>query len=148
MKYFTIQELSKSITAQNKRIDNTPGLVETENLIFLVDNVLDPTREKFGKPIIVNSGFRCEKLNKIIGGAKNSQHVTGEAVDIQSIGDVFNKQLFDLIKDNIPFDQLIWEFGNDYQPDWIHVSLKKEGNRHEILKAIKINGKTKYIKFN
>ena len=131
MKYFTIKELTKSDTAIRRGISNIPNKQQENNLYNLVENILDPLREKYGKPIIVTSGFRCKKLNRILGGSKTSQHQTGEAVDIRSVQDTpeENKKIFDLIKEmDLPFDQLI----NEYNYDWIHVSCS-DRNRKQIL---------------
>ena len=131
MKYFTIKELTKSDTALRRGISNVPNEQQENNLRKLVETILDPLREKYGKPIIVTSGFRCKKLNKILGGSKTSQHQTGEAVDIRSVQDTIeeNKKIFDLIKEmDLPFDQLI----NEYNYDWIHVSCSDK-NRKQIL---------------
>lgn len=149
MKYFTIDELCKSVTASNKHIDNTPNEEQRENLIALIVEVLDPLREAFGKPIIVNSGFRCEKLNKLVGGAKTSQHTTGEAVDIQSVGDKYNKELFALALKTCKYDQLIFEYDKGGRvPDWIHISFKKNGgNRKQVLEAVRSKNKTVYIAY-
>lgn len=129
MKYFTITELSKSNTANKLNIDNTPTEDAVIKLTALVDNVLDPLREWYGKPIIVNSGYRSEALNKAINGSKTSQHMKGEAADITAGSKAENKKLFDYIKDNLEYDQLINE--SDYS--WIHVSYKANGNRKQIL---------------
>ena len=142
MKYFSMQELTKSATAQRKGINNTPSSEESKSLIALVEKILDPLREHYGKPIIITSGYRCQKLNKSVGGAASSQHVKGEAADIRSVPDTpaENKKLFDLIiKLRLPFDQLI----NEYGYDWVHVSF---GHRHrrQILDAVKKNGRTIY----
>lgn len=148
MKYFTINELTKSSTAVRYNIDNSAKGEVVKNLILLVDEVLDPLREKFGRPIIVNSGYRCEALNKKVGGSKTSQHMTGQAVDIQSIGDKYNTELFELAK-TMDYDQLIAEFGSIVRPDWIHISyVSPEKNRHQILQAVKVNGKTVYKKIS
>lgn len=131
MKYFTIKELIKSASATRLGFDNKPNKQQERNLINLVDNILDPLREKYGKPIIVTSGFRSEKLNRAIGGAKTSQHLTGEAADIRTVEDTpeENKKLFDLAQElDLPFDQLI----NEYNYDWIHISYSKK-NRKQIL---------------
>ena len=130
-KYFTINELTKSATAQRLHIDNNPTQEVKDNLNKLIDNVLDPLRELYGKPIIVNSGYRCTKLNKAIGGAKNSQHLVGQASDIRTVQNTkeSNKELFDLIKNSkLPFDQLI----NEYDYNWVHVSYSPR-NRRQIL---------------
>lgn len=130
MKHFTINELSRSSVAQSKEIDNKPDAVQVAALTALVDNVLDPLRERFGRPIIVNSGFRCPELNKAVKGAATSQHVKGEAADLDTGTKEGNKKLFDIIRKELPFDQLIDEKGFS----WVHVSYKKAGNRKQILK--------------
>ena len=143
MKYFTIQELTKSATAQRKGIDNSPSVQVRANLTALIEKVLDPLREAYGKPIVVTSGYRCEKLNRAVGGAASSQHVKGQAADIRSVQDTpeENKKLFDLIvKLGLPFDQLI----NEYGFDWVHVSYGPR-HRRQKLKAVKRNGRTMYI---
>lgn len=129
MKYFTIKELTKSAKAQANGIDNTPGKEEINNLTQLVDKVLDPLREMYGKPIRVNSGYRCKKLNSLVGGVSSSQHLTGQAADISSYRNTKaeNEILFNLIK-KLPFDQLI----NEKDFSWIHVSYS-DRNRREIL---------------
>lgn len=129
MKYFTIKELTKSAKAQANGIDNTPGKEEINNLTQLVDKVLDPLREMYGKPIRVNSGYRCKKLNSLVGGVSNSQHLTGQAADISSYRNTKaeNEILFNLIK-KLPFDQLI----NEKDFSWIHVSYS-DRNRREII---------------
>ena len=119
MKYFTIKELCKSSTAIQKRINNSPDSEIVNNLEQLVDNILDPLREEFGKPIKVNSGYRSSELNKAVGGAKTSQHVLGLAADITAGSRLGNKKLFALIQQmNLPFDQLI----DEKSYSWIHVS--------------------------
>ena len=132
MRYFTIEELTKSATARRKGIPNLPNGEQKDNLIALVDNVLDPLRKLWGEPIIVNSGFRCAKLNKLVGGAKNSQHTKGMAADIRTVSNTTydNKRLFDCaMKSGLPFDQLIDEYGYH----WVHISFNKAGNRKQIL---------------
>lgn len=143
MKYFSIKELTKSATAARKGIKNDPSIEECKSLTALIEKVLDPLREAYGKPIIVTSGYRCPKLNAAVGGSASSQHVKGEAADIRSVADTpeENKKLFDLIvKLGLPFDQLI----NEYNYDWVHVSFGPR-HRRQKLKAIKSNGKTKYM---
>ena len=107
MKYFKIREFTKSDVAKRNNINNSPSKREEQNIILLVDNILDPLREVYGKPIIVTSGFRCKRLNNIVGGSKKSQHCNGEAADIRSLSDSReeNKKLFDLILElDLPFD--------------------------------------------
>lgn len=132
MKHFTIHELTNSPTAKRKGIDNTPDEKIVANLTALVDNVLDPLREAYGKPIIVSSGYRCAKLNRVVGGAAKSQHIKGQAADIRSVSDLpqDNKVLFNLIvKLGLPFDQLIDEHGYN----WVHVSYSTTGNRMQVI---------------
>ena len=131
MKFFTIKELTKSNEAKRNKINNVPTKQEEQNLIALVENILDPLREAYGKPIIVTSGYRCERLNKLVNGSKTSQHRTGQAADIRTVEDTIeeNKKLFELIqKLNLPFDQLI----NEYNYSWVHVSYSPR-NRRQIL---------------
>ena len=135
--------MKKSDRATKAGIVNEPSIQEVKNLTALIEKVLDPLREAYGKPIIVTSGYRCEKLNKLVGGSASSQHKKGEAADIKTIEDTpeENKKLFDLIvKLGLPFDQLI----NEYNYDWVHVSF---GSRHlrQKLKAVRKNGRTQYI---
>ena len=130
-KYFTINELTKSSTASRLHINNTPSQEVKDNLNKLIDNILDPLRELYGKPIIVNSGYRCPKLNKAVGGARNSQHLIGQASDIRTVTNTkeSNKQLFDIIRNSkLPFDQLI----NEYDFNWVHVSYGPR-NRRQVL---------------
>lgn len=135
MKYFTIEELTRSDTAKEHGIDNTPTKEAREKLVALVNNVLDPLREMYGKPITVNSGYRGPVLNSCIGGSKTSQHCKGEAADITGGNKEANKRIFELIREKLPFDQLI----NEYDYSWVHVSYKSSGNRKEVLKCV--NGK-------
>jgi hypothetical protein len=130
MKYFTIKELCKSSTAVWKKIDNSPNSEIIKNLELLVDNILDPLRENYGKPIRVNSGYRCPELNKAVNGSKTSQQMTGLAADITVGSPYDNKLLFNLIIDlDLPFDQLIDE--KNYS--WVHVSYSNKP-RKQILR--------------
>ena len=130
MKYFTIKELCKSSTATQKKIDNSPNSTVVNNLEQLVDNVLDPLRVRYGKPIHINSGYRCEALNKAIGGSKTSQHCLGLAADITGGNKSENEKLFNLIQElKLPFDQLIDE--SNFK--WVHVSYSKNP-RKQILR--------------
>lgn len=129
MKYFTIEEMTKSSTAKANGIDNTPSEEGVLKLQKLIEAVLDPLREWYGKPIKVNSGYRCEALNKAIGGAKSSQHMLGEAADITVGSKEENEKLFDYIKDNLEFDQLI----NESDFSWVHVSYREGRLRKQVL---------------
>jgi hypothetical protein len=141
MKYFTIEELTRSKTAEARGIKNVPNEAERLNLIALVGAVLDPLRERYGKPIIVTSGYRCKQLNKSVGGVTSSQHVRGEAADIVTKeGARGNFELGRLIVQSGKFDQVIFENcgKNDLLPQWIHVSWKRTGAlRGNVLKKIK-----------
>lgn len=129
MKYFTINELCRSETARKHKIDNTPSEAIIANLTALVDNILDPLREAWGRPIIVTSGYRCEALNKLVGGVPTSQHKQGQAADISAGSIEDNKKLFDLaIKLKLPFDQIIDEYG--YK--WVHISYSSTRRRGNI----------------
>lgn len=125
MKYFTINELTRTSTG----LDNTPSKVELTNLEYLVNNVLDKVREIYGKPIKVNSGYRSKLVNKKVGGASNSQHTKGEAVDITGGNKTENKMIYEIIKNLGKYDQLI----NEYDYSWIHISYKNGNNRHQEL---------------
>ena len=132
MKHFTIDELCRSDTARSRGIDNTPTEDVKRNLEALVGNVLDPLREWYGKPIYVNSGYRCPALNKAVGGVANSQHLTGQAADIDVNDRAENRKLMKHIEDNLDFDQLIWENGGA----WVHVSYRPDGkNRRQVLRT-------------
>lgn len=125
--FFTKSELTRSDTARILKIDNTPTPEASAALDALMWNVLDPIRRMWGKPIIVNSGYRCPKLNAAVGGSATSQHMKGEAADIAAGDPAKNKELFDMIAQSaIPFDQLIDE--KNYR--WIHVSYRPNGRRN------------------
>jgi len=150
-KHLSLAEVSRSETAKRRGINNTPSGEHLENFKKLAENVFEPIREHFGVPIHISSGYRSKELNSAIGGSSTSQHCQGEAIDIDmdgSKGGVTNKMVFDFIKDNLVFDQMIWEFGTDKNPDWVHVSYESTGKqRKQILKAVKSGGKTSYVPF-
>jgi hypothetical protein len=141
-KNFTLQEMYKSTTAIRLGIDNTPSDIAINNLRLLCNNVLQPLRDHMDESIKVNSGYRSPDLNKKIGGSKSSQHCLGQAADI-SCGER-TAEIYEYIKNNLIFDQIIWEFGNDDNPDWVHVSYSSTKNRKQCLRAYKINNKTIY----
>lgn len=131
-KYFSLDELCHSDTAKAKGIDNTPTEEIKENLEVLIENVLDPLREAYGKPIYINSGYRCSELNKAVGGVDNSFHTKGYACDIDMGDKEDNQPIFDYIKDNLPFTELGWE-GNGR---WVHVAyIKGRENEKEVFYA-------------
>jgi len=141
-KNLTLGEATKSHTAIKYGISNKPSGEHLSNLIQIASKIFQPVRDHFQKPIIVSSGYRSQALNDIIGGASASQHSKGEALDLD--GSVENFLIFEYIKNNLEFDQLIWEFGDDENPDWVHVSYKSENNRGEVLQAVRQNGKVIY----
>jgi hypothetical protein len=146
----SLAEVTRSETAKRRGISNMPTAEHIENFKKLAINIFQPIREHFGKPIIISSGYRSAELNKAIGGSLSSQHSSGEAIDIDMDGtDITNKQIFDYIKDNLNFDQMIWEFGTDTNPDWVHVSFAaNRSQRKQILVAKKANGKTTYTPYS
>jgi zinc D-Ala-D-Ala carboxypeptidase len=133
---FSLEEFIQTKTG----LFNDPGPNEIKAIISLVNNVLQPARNLYGKPMRINSGFRSPAVNQKIGGVLGSQHCKGEAADI-SCDD--NKALFDIIRKIGDFDQLIWEFGNNNQPEWIHVSYNSH-NRRNVMKSISVKGNTIY----
>lgn len=146
MKYFSIKELCASTTASLLKIDNTPTKQVEYNLIKLVDAVLDPLRVLYGNPITVSSGYRCNALNKAVKGSSTSQHKEGKAADIMVVnkdGSVNTKEtrkLYDIIiKQQLPFDQIILEKGTQQNPQWVHVSYDETRNRRQ---KLFYNGKT------
>jgi zinc D-Ala-D-Ala carboxypeptidase len=137
-KHISYKEAVKSDTATRNRIRNEPNDEQIAAMKEVATKVFEPLRIHFDSPIRVNSFFRSAALNKRIGGSGTSQHCKGEAIDIDATGEITNKQLFDYIKDNLEFDQLIWEFGTTKEPDWVHVSFTSaKENRKQILKAVK-----------
>ena len=140
-KNFNLIEFIKSSTASRLNIDNTPSNDVINNLKNLCINVLQPLRDKYGSYISINSGYRSKELNTAIGGSKTSDHCYGYAADIDTIDD--NIEIFNIIKDNFKFDQLIAEMNDDGKPSWIHVSFK-DTNRNQLLIAYKDGNKTRY----
>ena len=144
--HISYKEATLSQTATRKDIDNTPSEEILERMRAVAENIFEPLRAHVGGPIKINSFYRSIMLNTAIGGSKSSQHTRGEAIDLDdTLGCLSNKDMFTFIKDELDFDQLIWEFGDDENPAWVHVSyVSPENNRRRILKAEKINGKTTY----
>jgi hypothetical protein len=138
-KNLSLVEATKSATAIKHGIANEPTQEHLQNLKLVAENVFQPIREHFGKPLAVSSGYRSKALNDLIGGSKSSQHSKGQALDLDAdvFGGFTNADVFFFIKENLEFDQMIWEFGTNENPDWVHVSYKKAENRSEILIAYK-----------
>ena len=145
-KHISNKESVYSRTALRLDIDNTPTEEHKENMIKLAEEVFEPLRVYVGGPIKINSFYRSTKLNKAIGGSSKSQHCHGQAIDIDdTYGKMTNAEMFKFIRENLDYDQMIWEFGSDDNPDWVHVSyVSKQDNRNRCLLAYKDNGKTKY----
>lgn len=144
--HISYEEAIRSNTALRRGIDNTPGRYEVTNMVGIAENIFEPLRKWVGGPIKINSMYRCEELNRAIGGSSRSQHCQGRAIDLDdTFGHKTNAEMFDYIRQNLNFDQLIWEFGDDNNPAWIHVSyIAEDGNRKRVMRAEKIDGKTKY----
>lgn len=150
--HLTLKEVTNSDTAKRLGISNEPTPEHLNNLKLLAEKIFEPIRKHFDKPIKVSSGYRSKELNNAVPGSSlTSQHCSGEALDLDqddmSYG-ITNKMIFDYIKDNLNFDQMIWEFGNDSNPDWVHVSYESTGKqRKQILRAVRVNGKVSYVPY-
>ena len=143
---FSLKELTKSDTATRLGIDNTPDEETIDNLKTLCDKVLQPVRDHFGKTVTVNSGFRSSETNQATGGSKSSDHVKGQAADIEIAG-VANAELAQWIMDNLDYTQLILEFYTQGIPDsgWVHVSYDPNNLKKQEMTAVKVAGKTQYL---
>ena len=146
-KHVSYKEGVYSNTATRRGIDNTPNDEQLNNMELVANEVFEPLRVWVDGPIKINSFFRSPDLNTAIGGSKTSQHCKGQAIDIDdTFGHMSNAQMYHWIKDNLDFDQMIWEFGDDKNPAWVHVSyVSEKENRNRCLKAYKEEGKTKYM---
>lgn len=147
--HLDLSEIIRSESAKRNGISNMPTPEHIENLKALAEKIFEPIRNHFKVPIRVSSGYRSKELNTFIKGSLSSQHCKGQAIDIDMDGGtISNKQVFDFINDHLPFDQLIYEFGDNDNPDWIHVSFNRHGQqRGQVLKAYKLNGQTKYFTY-
>ena len=146
-KHISYKEAVYSRTAQRLDIYNHPDNVQKNNMLLIAKEVFEPLRKWVKGPIKINSFFRSPDLNKAIGGSGKSQHCQGQAIDLDdTFGKATNAEMFNYIKENLDFDQMIWEFGSEDNPDWVHVSyVSEEENRNRCLKAYKKNSKTKYM---
>ena len=146
-KHISYKEGVYSITAIRKGIDNEPNEEQLSNMKLVAEKIFEPVRIHFKVPIKVNSFFRSPDLNKAIGGSTKSQHCKGQAIDIDdTYGKIKNSDIYWWIKENLDFDQMIWEFGSNDNPDWVHVSyVSPDKNRNRCLKAYREDGKTKYM---
>jgi hypothetical protein len=144
--HFDLSEFTRSESAKREGLDNTPSTEHLENLKILCEKVLEPIRLRYGS-INISSGYRGKLLNHFIGGAVNSDHCVGRAADIDmdDVGTgITNTEIFNYIKDNLDYDQLIWEFGTKEKPDWVHVGYRGKENRKQTLRAVKLKGKSSY----
>ena len=145
--HLSLSEVIRSESAKRYGLSNMPTPEHIANFKLLAEHIFESIREHFNVPIRISSGYRSKELNAKIGGSKSSQHCKGQAIDIDMDGtSITNRQIFDYIKDNLPFDQLIYEFGDDNNPNWVHVSYVPKGRR-QVLKAFKINNQTKYLPY-
>ena len=146
-KHISYKEGVYSTTALRRNIENKPNEEQLANMKLIGEKIFEPLREYVGGPIKINSFFRGADLNKAIGGSTTSQHCKGQAMDIDdTFGHKTNADMYRFIKENLDFDQMIWEFGDDDNPNWVHVSyVSPDKNRNICLKAYKQNGKTKYM---
>ena len=146
-KHISYKEGVYSNTAIRRGIENDPNDEQLANMELIAEKVFEPLREWVNGPIKIYSFFRSVKLNKAIGGSSKSQHCHGQAIDIDDTYKVVaNSDMYDYIKNNLDFDQLIWEFGDDDNPNWVHVSyVSKEDNRNRCLKAYREQGRSKYM---
>ena len=145
-KHISDKEGVYSRTAQRLDINNTPTKQHKENMVKIAEEVFEPLRMYVGGPIKINSFYRSPELNKAIGGSIKSQHCQGQAIDLDdTFGRATNAEMFEFVKEHLDFDQMIWEFGNNNNPDWVHVSyVSPQQNRNRCLKAYKKEGKTCY----
>jgi len=145
-KHISLKEGVFSQTATRRDLDNTPNEEQLENMKLIGEKVFEPLREWVKGPIKINSFFRGLPLNTAIGGAKSSQHMKGQAMDIDdTFGYATNAEMYNWVKDNLDFDQMIWEFGDDKNPNWVHISyVSPEKNRNRCLLAYKVKGRSKY----
>lgn len=147
--HLDLSEIIRSESAKRNGISNMPTPEHIENLKALAEKIFEPIRNHFKVPIRVSSGYRSKELNTFIKGSLSSQHCKGQAIDLDMDGtSITNRQIFDFVKDSLNFDQLIYEFGDDDNPNWIHISYNRNGQqRGQVLKAYKLNGQTKYFTY-
>ena len=145
-KHISYKEAVHSATAKRRGIENVPNEDQLDNMFKVAEFIFEPLRMYVGGAIKITSFFRSKELNAAIGGSKKSQHCKGQAIDIDDVfGHKTNYEMFQYIRENLDFDQLIYEFGSNDNPDWVHCSyVSKRENRNRVLRAIRENGKTRY----
>lgn len=146
--HLTLNECIKSNTATQLGVSNEPTEEHIANLKLVAEHIFEPIRIHFGVPIGISSGYRSEALNKAVKGSKTSDHCFGRALDLDAdiFGKLTNADIFKFVRENLEFDNLIWEFGTNTNPEWVHVSYRHGENRKIVMKAVKVNGKTSYLK--
>ena len=146
-KHISWHEGTYSRTGERRDLDNTPNEDQLKCMKEVAENLFEPLRDWVGGGIKINSFFRGEPVNTAIGGSTRSQHMKGQAIDIDdTFGHKTNAEMYHYIKDNLDFDQMIWEFGTDKNPNWLHISwVSHRPNRKKLTIAKKVNGRTKYI---
>jgi len=144
--HLTLKEVTKSNTASRHGIDNTPTKIHLNSLTLVANQIFEPLRNHFGVPIGISSGYRSKELNAAVRGSKTSQHCKGEALDIDAdmFGKITNSEIFHYVKDNLEFTQLIWEYGTDDEPNWVHVGYDPNNLKKQILKVSKKHGYSNY----
>ena len=148
--HLDLVEVTRSETAKRKGISNMPTEAHLENFKKLAEHIFEPIRNHFNVPIHISSGYRSKELNTAIGGALSSDHCKGMAIDLDQqghSGGITNKEIFEYIKENLKFKQLIWEGGTKEEPDWVHCAYDENNLKNEILRAVKVNGKMTYSKY-
>jgi len=145
-KHLSLKEVTKSNTADRLGINNTPTTEHLISLKLVAKHIFEPIREHFNTPIGISSGYRSKALNEAVKGSKTSAHCRGEALDIDAdiYGGITNAEIFNYIKDNLQFTQLIWEYGTDNEPNWLHVSYDPNNLKKQVLKAVKGKGYINY----
>lgn len=150
--HISYNEAIRSDVAKRYGIKNEPDEMQLARMRLVAEKVFEPLRNHFNVPIFISSFFRTKTLNVLIHGANNSEHMAfkGAAMDLDAelFGGVTNKQIFEYIKDNLDFRQLIWEFGTNDDPNWVHVSYSEGDNKKEILRAVSVNGVTRYLPYD
>tara|TARA_R100001463_G_scaffold87864_2_gene142510 strand:- start:930 stop:1391 length:462 start_codon:yes stop_codon:yes gene_type:complete len=146
-KHVSYHEGTYSRTGERRDLDNTPNEDQLKCMKEVAENLFEPLREWVGGPVKINSFFRGEPVNTAIGGSTRSQHMKGQAIDIDdTFGHKTNAEMYRYIKDNLDFDQMIWEFGSDENPNWLHISwVSHRPNRKKLTIAKKVNGRTRYV---
>ena len=146
----SLSEVVKSNTAKRLGIDNTPSQEVIKNLKKTAEKIFQPIREYFECPIYISSGYRSTKLNQSIGGSITSEHCLGFALDLDQDGKnspITNADIFNYAHQYLEFNQLIWEFGDDENPDWVHISYQEGNNKNQVLRAVRMDGRTTYLPF-